>query len=632
VLIAVTSSLGWLLARAPRRPIAWASVLLGNLILWLAPGRRRLIFSNLQHAFPDKPAAWHRRIARLSSQRLVETAMLSLAAPFLAERQIRAIARLGPSVEAWVASPDPKPVVFGTVHLALWEAQTWLGTLARSPIPEFGIIYRPLNNPRLDSFVKRTRERFGFRLLSRKKGFGEALGILRNGGCAAVLFDQNAGRQGALATFFGRVCSTTELPGMLAAHTGARIRTFYPRRTGFWRVTFESDSIDHDGTAAGATIALNRWLESALSAEDDLCASWLWLHDRWRNQDVPARRLRLEAKRNLLDEDLRARGWACLPRKTRVWVRMPNWLGDVVMALPLVRALRASRPDAQIHVVAAARFLHLVAAWKVADHLHPLPARGWGYFSFFDGLRRSYPDVWLLLTNSARGDLEASLSGCPQRFGLRRRGRPRPFLTHTWRVPADFDERTHHQVDLWERFLRNFGLEGEISLLPQPPAREAGQPAPEEAAIGLIPGSENEPAKRWPIAHWRSLISAFPGRRFVIFGTAADRAVAYAVASGFPPERVKNIAGQTSLESFSRRLMECRLLVTNDTGGMHLANSMGVPLIALFGPTNPVRTGPIFSGPFRILQPPGCPATGGASLEDLAPATVIAAVREEGVA
>jgi ADP-heptose:LPS heptosyltransferase len=61
---------------------------------------------------------------------------------------------------------------------------------------------------------------------------------------------------------------------------------------------------------------------------------------------------------------------------------------------------------------------------------------------------------------------------------------------------------------------------------------------------------------------------------------------------------------------------------------MHLANALGVPLIALFGPTNPLRTGPIFSAPTRILQPSGCPPTGGGSLLNLDPTTVIVAVRE----
>ena len=62
---------------------------------------------------------------------------------------------------------------------------------------------------------------------------------------------------------------------------------------------------------------------------------------------------------------------------------------------------------------------------------------------------------------------------------------------------------------------------------------------------------------------------------------------------------------------------------------MHLANALGVPLIALFGPTNPVRTRPVFNSPVHILQPPGCPETGGGSLADLTPAQVLAAVRTQ---
>jgi ADP-heptose:LPS heptosyltransferase len=91
---------------------------------------------------------------------------------------------------------------------------------------------------------------------------------------------------------------------------------------------------------------------------------------------------------------------------------------------------------------------------------------------------------------------------------------------------------------------------------------------------------------------------------------------------------VTNLAGRTDLPTYVKHLSASRLLVTNDTGGMHLANALGVPLIALFGPTNPVRTGPVFATPAHILQPPGCPPTGGGALIDLTPATVIAAVKQ----
>ena len=630
-------TLGWILAHLPEWLLQGLSAALGEAFYLISGRRRRLTLSNLDHAFPERTAAWRRNIARAGSRQLVETGLLSLAAPYLSEARIRTIARLAPSTEtlARELAARPRPVVFATLHLALWESQTWLKLLSPVPLPEFGIIFRPLENAATNAFVQSTRERFGMRLLSRKDGFAQALKILRGNGCVGILVDQNAGNQGVLTTFFDRVCSTTELPGLLAAKYGADVRTFYPRRTGFWRVEFESNLIASDATAEGITIALNRWLEELLRDNDLLCASWLWAHDRWRHQDVPARRFHLESKRNWLDADQRLRGLPALPRKTRIFVRLPNWLGDVVMALPLLRALRASRPDAELTLLAKPQFLPLLESWAVADRVRALPPRGLGYFLPFRKLGGEFPDVWLLFTNSFRGDLEAWLSGCRQRFGLVRAGKSRPLLSHAYRAPADFDERTHHQLELWENFLRHFGLNAPpdrapLSAVSDQQSVQSRRPSspPLASPIGLICGSENNPEKRWPIAHWRALIEAFPAERFVLLGTANDTPITSAIAAGFDATRVENLAGQTTLLDFSARLRACRLLVTNDTGGMHLANALGVPLIALFGPTNPIRTGPVFSTPAKILQPPGCPPTGGAPLDALAPTVVAAAVRD----
>ncbi len=611
-------TLGWTLAHLPEWLLQGLSAALGEALYWIFPRRRRLALSNLDHAFPERSRRWQRTIARTSSRRLVETTLLSLAMPFLSERRIRCMARLGSSAEAFARAvqAQPRPVVFATLHLALWETQIWYKLLSPVPLPEIGVIFRPLENATANEFVQRSRERFGMRLLSRKQGFADALRILRERGCVAILFDQNAGMQGGLTTFFGRVCSSTELPGVLATKLGAEVHTFYPRRTGFWRVEFENQLIAHDKTVPGVTIALNRWLEGALARDEAMCAAWLWAHDRWRHQDVPARRFRLEAKRDFLAADLAARELAALPRRTRIFVRMPNWLGDVVMALPLLRALRASRPDAELTLVAKPQFLPLLESWDVADRLHVLPPRGVGYFLHFWKLRSAYPDTWLLLTNSVRGDLEAWLSGCRQRFGLVRPGKRRPLLTHTYAVPGNFDERTHHQLELWENFLRHFGLAVAPDRTPL-----STSPALPGAPIGLICGSENNPAKRWPVSHWRALIERLPAERFVLFGTANDAPLTSAVAAGFG-DRVENLAGRTTLPQYCSRLQSCRLLVTNDTGGMHLANALGVPLFALFGPTNPVRTGPVFAGAVTILQPPDCPPTGGGSLAEISPEVV----------
>lgn len=622
---------GWLTARAPEVVLRALCSVLARLMLWLLPRRRRLVFSNLDHAFPDRSRAWKRHIALESSRRLFETGLISLAAPYLGEKRIRSIISIAPELDACFAAhhASPFPLIISTPHLAYWESLTWLGLFLSQPLPEFGVIFRPLNNPAADLWVKATRERFGMKLLSRKTGLQEAFKYLKRNSVVGLLFDQNAGMQGALTTLCGRICSTSELTDLLAQKYAARIQVLYPRRRGFWRLHFETVQIEAQGLPGGATVALNRWLESTLGSDDGLCASWLWSHDRWRNQDVPERRFRLEARRNLLAEEMTARGWTTLPRKTRIWIRLPNWLGDVVMALPLLRALRQSRPDAELTFIAKAPFLPLLELTGLADRLEALPARGRGYFRHFLRLRLRHPDTFVLFTHSFRGDFEAWLTRTRQRFGVVWPGKRRPLLTHRFEIPADFDEARHHQFEVWQDFFSRFGLN-------VPPGREPLQLAASAAAIltprqiGFIAGSENTPEKRWPVPHWRTLLAElaneFPGTRLVLLGTKNDQAITRQITEGLGAE-VVDLAGQTDLAGYIAELQRCHLLVSNDTGGMHLANALGVPLIALFGPTNPVRTGPIFAAPAEILQPPGCPPTGGGNLADLSPAAVLEAVR-----
>ncbi|MFM1852522.1 MAG: hypothetical protein RIS54_2206 [Verrucomicrobiota bacterium] len=607
---------GWTVAHTPEILLRAVAVVLGEAVL---TARRRSMLSNLHHAFPERDLAELRALARASAQRLIETALFSLATPYLAKDRVRQMVQVTPETVALITQQQtaPTPVLLATPHFAYWETLAFLGLVTPPPFPEIGTIFRPIDNPVVNDWVKACREQHGLRLLSRKDGFQEALRILRRNGTIMLLFDQNAGLQGALATLFGRVCSTTELAGLLVQKFAARTVAIYPVRTAFWRVELHVEDVPTNGTVAGVTIALNRWLENKLSTHANLCASWLWAHARWKNQDMPAKRLRLESKRNLLAEDLAARGLATPPRKTSLWLRLPNWLGDVVMLIPLLRAIRAGRPDAELMLVGKAAFAPFLESAGLADRFVPLPARGRGYFPAFLRLRHTFADFALLFTNSVRGDLEAWLAGVPQRFGLVRPGRRRPLLTHRFLVPAEFDETRHHQLELWTNYLTHFGLKAPADFTPlATPVTNAS------LVVGLIAGSENNPEKRWPVPHWCELIDRLPANaKVVLFGTATDRAITDEIAARCG-RQVDNLAGRTNLREYCDALQRCTVLVTNDTGGMHLANALGVPLIALFGPTNPVRTRPVFAAPVTILQPPGCPATGGGTLVDLTPTQV----------
>jgi len=682
VLKLLIQTTGWLVARTPEPLLRGAALALAEPVFAL---RRRVMLANLHHAFPEKSTRERREIARASARQMVETALLSLATPYLSLARLRKVVATTPAMNALVASQRaaPRPHVLVTPHFAYWEAVTCFpiaaplgpslaqppskidsgfvtAEAAAPPPPEnrsavFAAIYRPMNNPALDAWLKSTRERFGIKLLSRRKGFQDAIGILRNGGAVSILYDQNAGEAGALTTLLGRVCSTTELPGILAQKFSAPVVAVYAQRLGFWRVAVHAEEVIPAGADAETiTRGLNRWLETKLRNDARARASWLWAHARWKNQDHPDRRLRLHAKRNFLtkedspppnppsDGQCDDVGATTAPTQdkanaTRLWVRLPNWLGDVVMLIPLLRALRESRPDAQLTLIGKAAFAPLVEDFALADRFIPLPSRSGGlldearYFARFWRLRRSYPDCLLLFTNSVRGDLEAWLTRAPQRFGIARPGKPRPLLTHYYALPSDYDETQHHQLDLWADFLRRFGLKTPPIVSPlltahQRVRRQIEEPQPRPRPLGLICGSENAPEKRWPIPHWVALIDALPREQPIrLFGTAKDRALTDQIAAR-AARPVENLAGQTDLRTYCAALRECAALVSNDTGGMHLANALGVPLVALFGPTNPVRTGPVFSAPVSILQPPDCPPTGGGALEQLAPATVLAAL------
>lgn len=306
--------------------------------------------------------------------------------------------------------------------------------------------------------------------------------------------------------------------------------------------------------------------------------------------------------------------WEGVGEVPRLWVRLPNWLGDLVMLIPLLRLIRRSKQRAVFVFVGKAGFEPVLRRFGFEGQFMGLPERSWRYFFHFVLPRGRRPDACLIFTNSLRGDLEACVSGGRLRLGQVRRGRRRPLLTHGTFLPTDLESRKVHQVRGWEHLVRSWGVEGEVDWTPL--SRDADGVGA-DAPVGLIAGSENFPAKRWPVDRWRELIRANSDRRFVLFGTSTDRAISERIAEGFDAERVVNLAGRTGMVDYMTELARCARVVSNDTGGMHLANALGVPVVALFGPTNPLKTGPVFSGPVKIVQPEGCPSEGGGDLGEV---------------
>lgn len=626
--------LGWLCANLPEGFSRLLCAVAGDLIFFLPTKRRYTVLSNLHHAFPGRAPMWHRKIGRESCRRLVEMVVFVVASEHFSEARLARLVSIAPEAERLInehAASDPRGAVGCLPHFSLFGASMYSPRLIAN-MRETGAIFRPFDNPHVDRFVEKVRGRFGIRLFSRKAGFKEAQDLVRRGGWTVVLFDQNAGRSGALLPLFGRTASCTDLPGLLCKRFKVRPYIVYFRRTAFWRAEMGVEDVACDANdPASVTIATNAWLEDYLMRSDDHLADWLWSHQRWRTQDQHKRRFRLEARKDWLREASAFRGLTAIPRRTRFWIRMPNWLGDVVMAIPLVRALESGRPDGAITLLARAGFVPFLERMLPECTVLGIPPkdRVVENLRFFWRTRSAYPDTWVTFTNSLRGDLEAWLSQCPKRYGIARAGKPRPLLTHTWPIPDDVNEADIHQTELWHRYFQHFGLRESLDLSPLGQQRATREDSPR---LGVFAGTENSPGKRWPVDRWSHLLNALsakhPDLRIDLFGTSGDAAVNSRIAQAFAEDQVTDWSGKTSLVDLCERIADVDVVVCNDSGGMHLANLLGVPVVAIFGPTNPVRTGPIFEAPTQVVRPVDCPAHGGAPIEGISAAMVVAAVSE----
>jgi ADP-heptose:LPS heptosyltransferase/lauroyl/myristoyl acyltransferase len=579
--------------------------------------------SNLHHAFPEKSDVWRKRVAHLTSERLIEMAVYSLMSPYLSKHWYERHFEMASDVRAAFreAVGSDRGGVILMPHVCLNEMMTSSPTVLEE-IAGQPIIYRPNDQPAFDRWLKRTRERWGMKLLSRKDGLREVSGAVRSGKLLTILFDQNSGKRGYLFHFMNRLASGTHLPGLLCQKFKVPAYMVIPKRVGFLEVKPSFERLPDPEHPADLILTSHQALEDYLRGSEEQCAEWLWFHNRWRTRESPRRRFSLRANDNYVAESLLFQNQTTPAKRFRIWIRMPNWLGDVVMAIPLIRALRGDRPDAQLTLVANRNVMPLLKRVGVADQLVPLPdnnASPLAYFRFFYQQRHNYVDTVLCLTNSTRGDLEAWLTRAPQRFGMLRPNRRRPLLSRSWPMPADLDETQCHQTEVWEEMFRFYGLQAPLDRSPFLPTN------PKTNQIGLICGTENSPKKRWPVPLWQELTTKFVKETDVkvhLFGTANDRSITKQVANALDSPRVIDEAGKTNLEQFMERLAACRVVICNDTGGMHLANMLGVPVIAIFGPTNPLRTGPVFQGETHILQPPGCPGIGGADIKGVTVARV----------
>jgi heptosyltransferase-2 len=283
---------------------------------------------------------------------------------------------------------------------------------------------------------------------------------------------------------------------------------------------------------------------------------------------------------------------------TRIVVRAPNPLGDAVMAIPAMAALRSAFQQATLLLAAAPSIAPLFHEWTpvAPDEVLTLDRA-----SEARTLGDAAADVAILLPNSFRTAWECRRARIRERWGYRAHGRS---LLLTRAVPPPRGRR--HQSEYYLHLVRALGFEAPAIL----PRVEIGAPTRERVEglllranvdrsaplVGMAPGAAYGHAKRWPPARVAELAGRLTARGAVVVlvGAAGDRDAGREIESSLPSgARVVNLIGRTDLRLFAGLLAACHAFVSNDSGAMHLAAAAGVPVAAIFGPTDERVTAPL---------------------------------------
>lgn len=307
----------------------------------------------------------------------------------------------------------------------------------------------------------------------------------------------------------------------------------------------------------------------------------------------------------------------------RVVVRGTNWVGDSVMSIPALRALRRVLPDAEITLVCRPSANGLFADTDFIDNVVIYDRRNaFSALSQIREWRKRKFDLALLFQNAFEAALIPFLAGVPLRLGYATESR-QPMLTHPVELPEWRSSKHEVFYYLYLVTALEQQLYGTSTICEADPdaSLEVSQARRSEATkllasfgikdeqslVALCPGSINSRAKRWSAESYASLADRLleQRRQVVIVGSANETDVAREVMSRMRRQAI-DITGKTSIDQLTAILANVDLLVTNDTGPAHIAAALGRPTLVIFGPTNPLTTRPL-SGKAEILRhPPDC--------------------------
>jgi heptosyltransferase II len=308
----------------------------------------------------------------------------------------------------------------------------------------------------------------------------------------------------------------------------------------------------------------------------------------------------------------------------KILIRATNWIGDAIMALPALRAIRQQFPDAKIAILARPHVADLYRGQNISDDLLAYDPKGshaglGGRERLAQELRAQNFDAALLLQNAFDAAWLVWRAGIPQRIGYARDGRS---LLLTKRIPVPkLGEIPPHEQFYYLELLRRVGW---INSLPQESCAklEVSQQDTRGAEellisagarksvvrIAIGAGASYGSAKCWPPDRFADFVNRFrlhTDADVILFGTAAEQQVSDAIAAGINGPSI-SLIGKTTTADLPALLSRCQLFVGNDSGAMHVAAAVGLPVVAVFGPTDPHGTAPITSRCTIVQDKPYC--------------------------
>jgi len=336
----------------------------------------------------------------------------------------------------------------------------------------------------------------------------------------------------------------------------------------------------------------------------------------------------------------------------KLLIRTTNWVGDAIMAIPAIRAVRKKFPDSHIGILARPYVADIYQGQALCDELIPYDPKsthhGWsGRERLARQLRAQKFDVALLLQNAFDAAWLAFRANIPQRIGYARDARSF-LLTKAIPVPKP-NEIPAHEMFYYLELLRRTGWidaltehslpQGRSTAAPQlgkistaasesfpnaaPPitlkvsdaqtlqARDTLSQAgstPNNFRVAIAAGASYGSAKCWLPDRFAAVATHLQSQSnadIILFGTPSELPVSTAIAAAMPRKPI-DLTGKTSIAALPALLSQCHLFLGNDSGAMHVAAAVGLPVVAIFGPTDPHGTAPVTPRHTIVQQKPYC--------------------------